>query len=82
VSVTDVQPSSIFRETEFKRDESSFRPENWESHTGPAGFCKPLRRDPACPVGAVAYGVVIQLVQTPDKKMSARQITEAIVRGP
>jgi len=56
------------------------RPENWEVTQGQQDSVTIAPR-PGLSSGAVAYGVVIQLVQTPDKKMSARQITEAIVQG-
>lgn len=77
--VTDVQPSSIFRETELSVMKL-VRPENWEVTQGQRDSVTIAPR-PGSSGGAVAYGVVIQLVQTPDTKMSARQITEAIVQG-
>ena len=79
VPVTDVQPSSIFRVTELSVMKL-LRPENWEVIPGPQDSLTIAPR-PGLSNGAVAYGVVIQLVQTPNTKMSARQITEAIVQG-
>lgn len=81
VSVTDVQPCSIFRQTELGTMKI-VRPENWEVMQGQQQNSVTIAPRPGVSSGgAIAYGVVIQLVQMPDANMTARQIVAAIVQG-
>ena len=79
VSITDVQPSSIFQQTELSTM-NILRPENWEVIQGQKDSVTIAPR-PGVSGNAVAYGVVIQVVQAPSAKMSVQQITAAIVKN-
>ena len=79
VPITDVQPSSIFKQTELSTM-NIMRPENWDVMQGQQDSVTIAPR-PAVSGNAVAYGVVIQVVQPPSANMSVQQITSAIVKN-
>jgi Zn-dependent protease with chaperone function len=80
VSVTEVQPSSNFRNTDLQVLKID-RPENWDVFNG--------QQSPSVTIGpragvsgeTVAYGVVIRAVRAPDPNMSVNQITAAIIQS-
>ncbi len=78
VPVTDVQPSSIFKQTDLSTMKI-VRPENWDVMQGEQQDSVTIAPRPGVSGNAVAYGVVIQVVQPPAANMSVRQITAAIV---
>ncbi len=77
--ITDVQPSSIFQQTELSALKI-VRPENWEVMRGEQGSVTIAPR-PGVSGNAVAYGVVIQAIQGPGTNMSVQQTTAAIVKN-
>ena len=80
VPITDVQPSSIFQQTELSAMKI-VRPENWDVVQGQQQNSVTIAPRPGVSGGAVAYGVVIQVVQPPSANLNVQQITAAIVRG-
>ncbi|MBZ5698373.1 MAG: M48 family metalloprotease [Acidobacteriia bacterium] len=80
VPVTDVQPSSIFQQTDLSTMKI-VRPENWDVMQGQQQGSVTIAPRPGVSGSAVAYGVVIQVVQPPSANMSVQQITAAIVRS-
>ena len=78
--ITDVQPSSIFQETDLSVIKI-LRPENWEVQQGQRQDSITIAPRPGVSGSAVAYGVVIQRLQLPGTNMSAQQITAAIVKN-
>lgn len=79
VPVTDVQPSSIFRLADLGMMKI-VRPENWDLIRGQQNSVT-IAPGPGISSSAVAYGVVVQVLQTADADISARQVTAAIVQG-
>jgi Zn-dependent protease with chaperone function len=80
VSVTEVQPSSNFRNTDLgilKID----RPENWDVIGGQQTSSVTIAPRAGVSGDAVAYGVVIRGVRAPDPNMSVNQLTAAIVQS-
>jgi hypothetical protein len=79
VSITEVQPSSVFRFADLGALKIE-RPENWSVV---AGRSSSVTIAPQAGVSgdAVAYGVVIRSVQTPQAYMSVREITAVIVES-
>jgi hypothetical protein len=80
VPITDVQPSSIFQQTELSAMKI-LRPENWDVVQGQQQNSVTIAPHPGVSGGAVAYGVVVQVVQPPNANLSVQQLTAAIVRG-
>ena len=80
VPITDVQPSSIFQQTELGTMKI-VRPENWDVMQGQQQNSVTIAPRPGVSGSAVAYGVVIQVMQPPSANMNVRQITAAIVQG-
>jgi len=80
VPVTDVQPSSNFPQTKLSTMKIE-RPENWDVMQGRQQDSVTIAPRAGVAGSAVAYGVVIQVVQLPDAKMSVQQITAAIVQS-
>jgi Zn-dependent protease with chaperone function len=80
VPVTDVQPSSIFKLTDLSLMKI-VRPENWDVITGQQQDSATIAPPPGVSGGAVAYGVVIQAMQTPGANQNVRQITAAIAQN-
>jgi len=80
VPITDVQPSSIFQQTELYRMKI-VRPENWDVTQGKQQGSVTIAPRPGASGGAVAYGVVIEMVQPPSANLSPQQITAAIMQG-
>ncbi len=79
VSITEIQPSSVFRSANlgaFKMD----RPENWELIKDQQSSSATIAPHAGVSGDAVAYGVVIRALQTPEPNMSVKQITAAIVK--
>jgi hypothetical protein len=79
VPITDVQPSSIFKLTELSMMKI-VRPENWDAMQGDQQDSVTIAPGPGVSAGAVAYGVVIQAVQTQGGNQNARQVTAAIAK--
>jgi hypothetical protein len=80
VSVTEVQPSSNFRNTDlgaFTID----RPENWEVMADRQSSSATIAPRAGVSGEAVAYGVVINAVRAPDPNMTADQLTSAIIQS-
>jgi hypothetical protein len=80
VSVTDVQPSSIFKLAEFSTMKI-VRPENWDVMQGQQADSATIAPRAGVSGDAVAYGVVIQAVPTQGANQNARQITSAIAQS-
>lgn len=80
VPVTDVQPSSIFKLTELSMMKI-MRPENWDAIQGQQPDAVTIAPRPGVSGDAVAYGVVIQAVQTPGANQDVRKITSAIAQS-
>jgi len=80
VPITDVQPSSIFQQTELGAMKI-VRPENWDVIQGQQQNSATIAPSPGVSGSAVAYGVVVQVVQPPSANLSAQQITAAVVQG-
>jgi len=80
VPVTDVQPSSIFKLTDLSVMKI-VRPENWDAMQGQQQDSVTIAPRPGVSGGAVAYGVVIQAMQTPGANQNVRQITAAIAQS-
>jgi hypothetical protein len=80
VPITDVQPSSIFQQTELSTM-NIMRPENWAVMQGQQQDSVTIAPRPGVSGNAVAYGVVIQIVQPPSTNMSVQQITAAIMKN-
>jgi predicted Zn-dependent protease len=80
VSITEVQPSSVFRLADLGALNLE-RPENWEVTTDRQSSSATIAPSAGVSGDAVAYGVVIRLVQTPERNMSVSQITAAIVKS-
>ena len=80
VPITDVQPSSIFQQAELSTM-NILRPENWEVMQGQQQDSVTIAPRPGVSGNAVAYGVVIQIVQPPSANMSVQQVTSAIVKN-
>lgn len=80
VPITDVQPSSIFRQTELNTMKI-VRPENWDVIKDQQQDSVTIAPRLGMSGSAVAYGVVIQVVQPPSTNVSVQQITAAIVKS-
>jgi len=80
VPITDVQPSSTFQQTNLSTM-NIMRPENWEVMQGQQQDSVTIAPRPGVSGNAVAYGVVIQVVQPPSSNMSVQEITAAIVKS-
>lgn len=79
VSITEVQPSSNFRNADLGAVKID-RPENWDVVTGEQSSATIAPRA-GVSGDAVAYGVVIRAVKAPDPNMSVNQLTAAIIQG-
>jgi Zn-dependent protease with chaperone function len=80
VSVTEVQPSSNFRETDLQVLKID-RPENWDVFNGQQSSSVTIGPRAGVSGDTVAYGVVIRAVRPPDPNMSVKQLTEAIIQS-
>ena len=80
VPITDVQPSSIFQQAELSTMKI-VRPENWDVMQGQQQDSVTIAPRPGVSGSAVAYGVVIQVVQLPSPNMSVQQITAGVVKS-
>jgi Zn-dependent protease with chaperone function len=80
VSVTEVQPSSNFRNTDLQVMRIA-RPENWDVFNGQQSSSVTIGPRAGISGETVAYGVVIRVVRTPDPNMSVSQITAAIIQS-
>jgi Peptidase family M48 len=80
VPITDVQPSSIFQQSQLSMMKI-VRPENWEVMQGQQQGSVTIAPRPGVSGAAVAYGAVIQVVQPPSANLSAQQITSAIMQS-
>ena len=80
VPFTDVQPSSTFQQAELSTM-NIMRPENWDVMQGQQEDLVTIAPRAGVSGIAVAYGVVIQVVQPPSANLSVQQITSAIVKN-
>jgi len=80
VSVTEIQPSSNFRNTDLGTLKID-RPENWDVMDDRQAGSMTIAPRAGVSGAAVAYGVVIRAVQAPDPNMSVNQLTAAIVQS-
>jgi len=80
VPITDVQPSSIFQQTELSALKI-LRPENWEVMQGQQQDSITIAPPAGVSANAVAYGVVIQRMQLPRSDINVQQVTAAIVKS-
>jgi beta-barrel assembly-enhancing protease len=78
--ITDIQPSSIFRQANLNMLKI-VRPENWEVLQNQQQDSATIAPPPGVSGSAVAYGVVIQRLQGPDRDTSVPQMTAAIVKN-
>ena len=79
-AITDVQPSSIFPQTDLGVMKI-VRPENWQVTQDQQQGSVTIAPRPGVSGNAVAYGVVIQGIQSPGANQSVQQITAAIVKN-
>ena len=80
VPVTEVQPSSNFKLTDLSLMKIA-RPENWDAMQGQQQDSVTIAPRQGVSGGAVAYGVVIQAVQTQGANLDVRQTTSAIAKS-
>ena len=80
VSVTDVQPSSNFRNADLGALKID-RPENWDVFNGQQSSSVTIGPRAGISGDTVAYGVVIRAVRAPDPDMSVNQLTAAIIQS-